>query len=426
MTYPVLLLRLLARSGIARYLPSVRRLLEGGTAYLHYYSDRILAAPLEEVQQLAEACQPHGPDVVDLGLGSPRFDLAPSGSTKLPADRRGWPPAAGLPELRNAVAEHLLGEYRLAVSPVDEVLITAGAAGAFAAAMDTLVNPHDRVVLLDPTSPLFTLGLRARRASVRWVDTWVENGRTRFRLDQLAGALRGARLAVICSPGNPTGGVIAPEDLEQLAWWAERHDVLLYSDETFARYFYEGEWVSLGSLPRARKRTLTAGSLSKGHALASARVGWLAGPAHLVRPCLLSSVLHTPFVPTLCQQVAVAALRQGQDAFAPLLAEFAARRRYVHERLEGAGLKAPWPAGAFFFWVPVWELGRSGREFAARLLQNHRTAVTPGELFGPSGKGYVRLSYATEDGRLREGLGRLAEFLEAQEGVCDAAVNAAA
>ena len=411
MALPLLLTRLLVRSGVARYLPSVRRLMDGGTAYLPYYSDRVLAAPHAGLQQAAALAEVHPPDVIDLSLGAPRFDLVPSGSTKLPADRRGWPSPWGLPELRTAVAGALLTERALAVSPADEVLVTHGAAGAFSVAADAFLNPGARVVLFDPTSPLYPLALRHRRARVRWVPTTVEDGRLRFRFDHLERALRGARLLVLTSPANPTGGVLAAEDVEQIAWWAERFDVLLFDDESFERYRYEGEAPSIGTLARARRRTLTAGSVSKGHALAALRVGWLAGCRHLLRPCAAVGTLQAPFVPTLCQQIAAAALRQGDEAFRPLRAGFEARRRYGYERLQALGLKPAWPAGAFFFWVPVGQLGLTGRDFAEGLLRSKKVAVTPGDLFGPSGAAHVRLSYAAEDGRLREGLSRIGEFL---------------
>jgi aspartate/methionine/tyrosine aminotransferase len=200
--------------------------------------------------------------------------------------------------------------------------------------------------------------------------------------------------------------------LEQIAWWAGRHDVLVLSDEVFERYHHDTEPVSLATLPGAQRRTLTVGSVSKGHALASARVGWLAAHRHLLRACTAAAALRTPFVPTLSQQVALAALRTGPDAFEPVRAEFASRRRYASERLRAAGLNPPWPAGAFFLWVPVWELGLNGRDFTAALLREKKVRLTPGDLFGPSGAGYVRLSYAAEDGRLQEGLNRLADFVQ--------------
>lgn len=410
MPIPLPLSKLLIHTGLARFMPGVRRWTD--PTFLPYFSDGVLAAPHARLAELATLLEPTGPDGIDLALGAPRFDLVPSGSTKLPADRRGWPPPRGLHELRVAVADKLRREEQLAVSPSEEVLITPGAAGAFSAALGAFVNPGDRVVLFDPTSPLFALALRQRRARVRWVPTWVENGQTRFRLAALAQAMRGAKMIVLASPGNPTGSCFAPEDLEWLAWWAERRNVLLLCDVCFASYRYEGEHASVGAMPKARRRTLTVGGVSQEYALASARVGWLAGHRHLVGPCLLA---QTPFVPTLAQQVALTALRLPEERLEPVRAEFASRRQYVYERLQAMDLHPAWPAGAFFFWLPVAGLGCAGRSFAERLWREKNVRVTPGELFGPGGAGFVRLSYAADDGRLREGLGRLAEFLRAPQ-----------
>src|SRR5207237_1434160 len=143
-------------------LPAARRAADGATAFLGYYSDRVLAAPHEEVRDVAALLELHAPDAIDLALGAPRFDLVPSAGTKLPADRRGWPPPWGLPDLRAAVAEYLRIEQRVSVSPQDEVYITHGAAGAFGAVADAFVNPGDAVVLFDPTAPLYALGLKHR------------------------------------------------------------------------------------------------------------------------------------------------------------------------------------------------------------------------------------------------------------------------
>src|SRR5262249_351501 len=158
-------------------------------------------------------------------------------------------------------------------------------------------------------------------------------------------------------------------DLEQIAWWADRRDVLIYSDEVFERYCYEGQAPSIATVPKAAGRTMIAGSVSKSHALASARVGWLAGNRSLIRPCPLIQSLQTPFVPTVCQQIALTALQQGNEPFEPIHAEFASRRRYAFERLQAIGLQPTWPAGAFFLWVPVAEVGLTGRAFTEGLLQ---------------------------------------------------------
>jgi aspartate/methionine/tyrosine aminotransferase len=413
---PLLLSKLLIRSGIAGWLPSVRRIMGSSSSYLGYYSDRVLTAPLAELRDAAALLEQHGGDVIDLALGSPRFDLTPSGSTKLPADQRDWPAPGGIPELRAAVADKLRRDHAQSYDPDQEVLVTSGATGAFQVALETLVNRDDAVVLFDPNSPLFPLSIRHRGGKVRWVTSWMEEGKTRFHLAELAQALHGAKLLVLNTPANPTGGVFSADDLEQIAWWANRRDVLIYNDEVFERFLYDGEPTTIATLPAARNRTLTAGGVSKGHALASMRVGWLAGCKHLIRPCAVISALQSPFVPTLCQQVALTALGQDEKYFEPIHAEFESRRRYAYERLQALELRPAWPAGAFFFWLPVWEHDYSGREFAEQLLREKKVLVTPGDLFGPSGKGFIRLSFAAEDGRLHEGLRRLSEFLKGPAG----------
>jgi aspartate/methionine/tyrosine aminotransferase len=410
---PLFLLKLLIQMGLARWLPGVQRRLDGGADYLRYYSNRLLAAPLDELHDLAANLEPQGIEVIDLTRGSPSFDVLPSAGTKLPADRRGWPPFAGLSELRDAVAEKLLRDNGLAFNPAGEVLIASGVLGAVRTVLDAFVNRGDGVVLFDPCSPLYSLLAGAAGARIRWLPTWMDAGRTRFRVDRLTRALRGARLLVLNSPANPTGGILTAEDLEEIAWWADRHDVLILSDECFERYLPDDTSPRIGTMPHARQRTLTAGGVSQGYALASARVGWLAAYRHLLRPCLLAAALRSPFVPTLSQQIALSALRSDPRAFAPIRAEFTARRRYGYERLRGMELNPVFPAGGFFLWVPVWELGDSGRHFAQRLLRECRVRVSPGDRFGPSGRGYVRISCAVDDGRWQEGLNRLADHLQA-------------
>jgi aspartate/methionine/tyrosine aminotransferase len=413
---PLFLTRLLIRTGIARFLPWVQRLTEGGGDFLPYYSDRILTAPYADLQEVATYVGPHGPDVLDLGRGTPLCELDAGDLTSGATNRRDLPPAQGLPELRLAVAEHLAAEQRLWVRPADEVLITQGATGAFSAVLESFINPGDRVVVFDPTSPMFLLALRYHRARIRWVATRMEKGCLRFRLDHLARALRRARLVVVNSPANPTGGVIAPEDLEQIAWWARHHDVLVYSDEVFASYQYDDEGVSIGTLPAARQRTLTVGSVSQGHGLASLRVGWLAGYRHLIRPCILASALQALSVPALCQDAALAALRRGPEPLKTIREEFRSRRQYVYNQLRSLGLEPAWPAGAYVVWVPVSSLGLDGSAFADRLLMTRKVLVWPGEFFGPQGAGHIRISYAASESVLREGLSRLADLVGELQG----------
>ena len=402
--------KLLVRTGIARRLPSVKRLLGGGESFLHYLSDRTLASPIDELLDPAWFPDVQAPDAINLALGAPRCEL-PLGSLRGVNDRRA-PSAWGLPELR----EEIVLRHRLENHSADEVLITHGASAAFATVIDTFLNPSSKVVLFDPTSPIFSLGLKHRRAKVRWVDTWMEEGKTHFDIEGFASAMRGAALLVLADPCNPTGGLFAPEDLEQIAWWAKKYDVLIYADQSFDRFRYKPEQTRLASLPHTANRLLIAGSVSKTYGLSAARVGWLLGGRHLLRPCAVTASMAAPYVSPLCQQVALTALTTGEQTAASIRDEFSGRRRYLFENLQTMGLTPSWPAGGFFFWVPVEPLGLSGREFARQLFASKRVLVNPGEPFGPSGKNRIRISYATEEGRLREGFQRMAEFMSERLG----------
>jgi aminotransferase len=406
---------MLIRLGLGNYLPGVKRHLQGHPEVLRHLSETVLRSPVDLLEKIASEFEPQPPHVVDLTIGAPTFDLLPTGTSKLAANRRGFPPLPGLLELRLAVAETLLLESQLAFNPAEEILITSGGLGAIQLVCDTFLRQGGRVLLCDPTSPAYPLAIQGHGGRIRWLPTWVENGQTRFRLHDVARLLPGCSLLVLVDPGNPAGGVFRPEDLEQLAWWARRSGTLIVSDESFRRYASEVEPVSIATFAEARSRTLTLGSVSKSHALTAARVGWLAGPRPLVTACLAVAASRAAFVPTLSQQIAHAALRTPYERFEAFREEFDSRRDFGCERLQAMGIPVVTPATGLFLWVPVHRVGQDGRSLAERLRDEEKVAVTPGDLFGPSGQGYIRISLAVEQGRLEEGFNRLARYLNQEE-----------
>jgi aspartate/methionine/tyrosine aminotransferase len=414
MPLPLAVTKLLVRTGAARFVPAAKRLTGGATDYLRYYSDAVLTAPVDDLLDPAAFPRPAGPDVLNLNEPAPRSDSPVSAGWA--ADRTGPPPAWGLPELRDAVADTFRRRGNKGIDPGENVLVTHGASGAFAAALGAFVNPGDRVVLFAPSSPLFAVGAKARRAAVRWVPTTTEAGRLKFDPAVLTAAARGAKLLVVSDPGNPSGGTLAAEDQERIAWLAARYDVLIYLDESFAKLRFEGKPNGLAVMPGADRRTLSAGSLTPGFGLGSVRVGWLAGPKPLVQACALTATLSAPFVPTVCQRVAARSLAAGDDLFAPVLDQFRGRVRFAADKLKAMGLDPAWPGGGYFLWVPVAGLGLTGRAFAERLLAEQRVLVGPGDVYGPGGDGFVRVSVAADDGRVREGLARLEAFVAGLRG----------
>lgn len=404
---PFTLTKWLVRSGAARYLPAAKRLAGPDAAgHLHYFSDKVLAAPLTLLRDPATFPDGPGADGIHLNRAAPRLD-SPLSAGRSTVDRLGNPPPWGLPALRRVIAE----KAGMSPHPRDEVFVTHGATAAFAATLDAFVNPGDRVVLFAPCSPLFRVGAVSRRARVRWVPTAIdEHGGLTCDPQTLARAMRGAKLVVLADPGNPSGAGLSEATGDQLAWAANKFDVLVYADETFARFRPEGASSEVVNRPNLQHRTLVAGSLTAGYGLAAARVGWLRGPGPLVSAAALTASLNAPFVPTVCQQLAVRELEADDDLFGPVREEVNARRRFAADRLGAMGLPTP-PAAGLFFWVDVSRTGLDGRTFAERLLQDERVLVGPGAAFGPGGEAFVRVSVAEEDGRLREGLTRMARFV---------------
>jgi aspartate/methionine/tyrosine aminotransferase len=410
------LTKLLIRARLAGFTPRARRLADGGSAYLKYYSDRVLSAPIDEL--LDPTIVPHtpGPDVLDLNQPTPD---APPARGAVSVGRTDALAAPGrvpvtLPELSRAIADRYRRLGRT-VNPDTDVIATHGATAAYAAALDAFINPGERIILFDPCSPLFTLAAKARHAKVRWIPTWVEDGRCRYIAADFERAMRGAKMLVLSDPGNPAGGCLANEDLEHIAWIAGGYGVLIYLDESFSAFRYFSSETGerprcLAALPGADRVTVTAGSVSQEFGQPGIRVGWLAGNRHLVRACQLTANLTAPYVPPMCQQ-AVARLLM-EPGVPDTLERFRAKQQYTLDRLRAMGLEPETPGGGYFVWVSVVGLGTDGCAFAERLLKDARVLVGPGAAFGPSGAGHVRISFATDDGRLREGLNRMAAFVE--------------
>jgi aspartate/methionine/tyrosine aminotransferase len=407
---PFWLTKLLIRTRLAGFTQRARRLAEGGSAYLRYYSDRVLTAPLDDLLDPAVVPDAPGSEVLDLNQPTP--DAAPArGAVSVGRTDTLCSPGRvpmTLPELSSAIADRYRERGR-SVNPATDVMATHGATAAYGAALDAFINRGDRIVLFDPSSPLFALGAKSRRAVVRWVPTWLEEGRCRYIAADFQRAMRGAKMLVLSDPGNPAGGCLTNEDLEQIAWIAAGYGVIIYLDESFSAFRTGDRPRSLATIPGAERLTITAGSVSQEFGQPGIRVGWLAGPRHLIRACQLTANITAPYVPPMCQQAAARLLSEAASGEAAHW--YRAKRQYTLDRLRAIGFEPEAPGGGYFIWVSVSSTGMDGRIFAEQLLKESGVLVGPGAAFGPTGEGHVRISFGTDEGRLREGLNRLAAFV---------------
>jgi aspartate/methionine/tyrosine aminotransferase len=369
-----------------------------------------------EVLAKARAVEAAGKHVVHLEIGEPDFPTPPhvieAGIEALQRGATHYTPPAGIPELREAIADHAGRERGLAIDPA-EVVVTPGAKPVMFFGLVALVNPGDEVVCPDPGFPIYAsvvsfLGARPVPIPLREANGFA------FDLDLLRSEVTArTRLIILNSPQNPTGGVLPRSVLEDIAGLARRHDCWVLSDEIYGRLLYEGEHVSIASLPGMRERTIILDGFSKTYAMTGWRLGYGIMPAELadhVAKLLVNSVSCTA---AFTQHAGIAALTGPQDCVDDMLAEFRARRQLVVEGLNAIpGITCPWPAGAFYAFPNVTALGLPSAALADRLLTDYGVATLAGSSFGPAGEGYLRLSYANSQPNLREALTRIRRCAE--------------
>jgi aminotransferase len=362
------------------------------------------------------------PGVISLGIGEPDFDTP--GHVKEAAKRAldegytHYTPNAGFQDLREAIAEKLRSENRIEASP-DEVIVTGGGGtGALMLASMCLINPGDEVLIPDPGFVVYESMVLMAGGRPVYVPLREEEGFA-MKAEEVERLITPrTRVVVVNTPSNPTGGVMERGDLEAIAELAVKHDLYVISDEVYEKFVYDGHrHVSLASLPGMWERTVTVNSFSKTYAMTGWRIGYAAAPKPLVDEMVKLQQFSMVHAPAVSQRAALAALRGPQDFVALMVKEFDRRRRLLVERLNSIeGLSCPKPKGAFYAFLNIKGLGLSSEEAAERFLEQAGVVTVPGVAFGPSGEGYLRLSYARPIEQLEEACRRLEEAVRKLRG----------
>ena len=350
------------------------------------------------------------PNAIQLGLGQPDLVSPPSiclaGVQAIAEGRTGYTSTAGDPELRAAVA----ARYAPWIAGADGVAITIGSQEAMFAACLTLLDPGDEVLYPDPGYPAYPVVARLIGAQAVSYPLRAERA---FRLlpeDVLSRITERTRLAIVCSPGNPTGAVHRREDLHALCGGLARAGVAWLSDEIYAGYSYGDACPS--PLEIAPLGGLVISGLSKDLCMTGWRIGWVAGAPEIVSRVIAAHQYLVTCAPTLSQRAALAAFRPaGEEERRGILGRFRARRELMAEGLGRVpGVRFALPDGAFYFFVDVSSHG-SSMDVARRLLEKRKVVTIPGEAFGPGGAGWLRLSYAASEEAIEEGISRIAQEL---------------
>ncbi|HOT33525.1 MAG TPA: pyridoxal phosphate-dependent aminotransferase [Rhodoglobus sp.] len=374
-----------------------------------------------KVDAKAKALQAEGRPVISYAAGEPDF-ATPSNIVEaasravLDPKNYKYTPAAGLPELREAIAQKTLRDSGLEVAP-SQVIVTNGGKQAVYQAFATLLDDGDEVLL--PTPYWTTYPEAIKLAGGVPVDVFAGADQNYLvTVEQLEAARTDkTKVLLFVSPSNPTGAVYSPEQTKAIGEWAEAHGLWVISDEIYQNLVYDGvRAVSIvEAVPALADRTILVNGVAKSYAMTGWRLGWMVGPADAIKAAANLQSHLTSNVSNITQRAAIEALTGPQDAVEAMRVSFEKRRNTIVAELSKiSGLVCPVPEGAFYVYPDVTGLlnrtwggvtPTTSLELADLILDQAEVAVVPGEAFGPSG--YLRLSYALGDAPLLEGVQRL-------------------
>jgi aspartate aminotransferase len=383
---------------------------------------RISTSPTAKVLLEADRLRRSGVDVVDLGAGEPDFPtpdhIKAAGVLAIREDRTKYTAPAGIPELRRAVAARYRARYGVEYSEA-EVSVTAGGKQALYNAALALFGPGDEVITHSPGWPTIPQQIRLADATPVIVRTHADEGfepRAEPFLRAMTPATRGI---VINSPCNPTGAIMSEPVLAEIADEASRRGLWVVVDLCYEDLIYDARAHNLPRVltERMRDRTIIAGSASKTYSMTGWRCGWVLGPPGAIQACNAIQSHSTSNAASVSQYAALAALEGPQDCVGRMLDEYRRRRDLIAGLLTARGrLRCTLPSGGFCLFLDVSDVlspdrVRTSAEFAQALLTQEHVALTAGEAF--DAPGFVRVSYATSEDRLREGAARITRFVEA-------------
>jgi aspartate aminotransferase len=370
------------------------------------------------VSAKANAMQREGFDVCSFSAGEPDFDtpthIKDAAIAALQAGKTRYGPAAGEPQLREAIAHKLVTDNQLPYK-AENILVTNGGKHSLYNLMMTLIEAGDEVIIPAPYWVSYPEMVKLADGVPVIVETTMASG-YKITPEQLKQAITTkTRLFVLNSPSNPTGMVYTPDEIRAIAQVAVENDLLVVSDEIYEKLLYNGaEHLSIGAVsPEMFARTIVSNGFAKSYAMTGWRVGYLAAPVELIAANNRLQSHSTSNVCTFAQYGAIAALEGPQDCVETMRLAFEQRRSAILKMVEQIpGLSCPTPDGAFYVLVDIAAAGMKSLAFCDALLEEKYVAAVPGIAFGADDS--IRLSYATDMVTIEQGLSRIAEFMQAR------------
>lgn len=357
--------------------------------------------------------------VISLGVGEPDFPTPWSvrkvAINTIERKRTVYTANPGLIELRKTICDRLDKKMRLKYD-TDEVIVTVGGSEAIDLAIRAIIDPGDEVLVVEPSFVCYAPITELSGGIVVPLETSAD---TDFKLT--AETLRSkitdkTKMLILPYPNNPTGGIMTREELLPIAEVLKDTNIVVLSDEIYSELTYGGEThTSIAQLDGMKERTIIVNGFSKAYAMTGWRLGYVTGPKPIIEQMLKLHQYAIMSSPTISQYAGIEAIKNCDDEIAKMVKEYDARRRLIVKEFNRMGLTCFEPKGAFYVFPCIKSTGLSSEEFCARLVEEYKVAIVPGNAFGSSGEGYVRVSYAYSINHILEALKRIEAFLKSLE-----------
>lgn len=355
-------------------------------------------------------------DAISLGVGEPDFDtpwhIRDEGIFALEKGKTFYTSNSGLKELREEICNYLKRKQNIKYDPQSEVIVTVGGSEAIDIGLRALINPGDEVIIPQPSYVSYEPCAILAGAKPVIINLKAEN---EFRLtaEELKNAITDkTKVLILPYPNNPTGAIMEQKDLEEIAKIIIEKDIYVMSDEIYAELTYKGEHVSIASLDGMKERTILINGFSKAYAMTGWRLGYACAPKEIIKQMTKIHQFAIMCAPTTSQYAAVDALKHGDEDIKMMRQAYNQRRRFLLNAFKEMNLECFEPYGAFYVFPCIKEFGMTSEEFATRFLEEEKVAAVPGNAFGDSGEGYLRISYAYSLDNLKIAMERLKRFVQ--------------
>ncbi|WP_294148619.1 pyridoxal phosphate-dependent aminotransferase [uncultured Clostridium sp.] len=379
--------------------------------------NRLAPSGIRKMNEKALAMERAGEPVIHFEIGRPDFDtpeyIKKACIDSINAGDVFYTSNFGIAELREAIAEKLRTQNGIDCS-ASEILVSVGLTEAVYDVLCSILNEGDEILIPDPVWINY-MNVPKLLGAVPVSYHLREENDYQIDLDEIRGAITPKTKAlVIISPNNPTGGVLSEKVLKELAEIASYHNLLVLADEVYERLIFDDEkHISIASLPGMKERTITLNGFSKAYSMTGWRLGYAAAPESLIAVLNKIHQHNTTCATSFVQKAAVAALRDEKDEVNEMVREYQRRRDYAVDAINKIeGISCRRPKGAFYIFINIKKLGKSSAEIAEYLLNEAKLAFVPGDVFGPEGEGYLRMSFANSYENIVKGCERLEKAIQ--------------